>query len=409
MTELLRSSFTWLDYSEHERRRMVDVIHAMQEKGTRDELGIGTIRDGLADLLFPGTGTVQRRARYFLFIPWIYQELEGREISSRDVTETARLREIELIAALLKGGEKAGGIIGIDARANLQRLPSNIYWQGLRAWGIRRYSGSQNQYHRSLDGWYLLKRARPTIDRGENYDDGALRLNWHPAIPSPPQGWRMESNFRLMKEEARFLRDSILNHCAGSLLAHLITLDRVLGKSEFPWQSDQYRNFPVKNKHELVHARNFSEVIHGAALLYNLLLARKADKGDIVDAYREAIQEWSRMVQDRGAELFNWDVSSFWALLHQNGVGVSPRTVTFVSQWIDRVQNTRDPAKLADDIQAQQYIRDRELQLKRGLARLENPRALELWNGAAGAGRLDLRWSVASQMVNDILEGLKSA
>jgi len=46
---------------------MVD-IHALQEKGT-DELRIGTIRDGLADLLFPGTGNRSEESAIFHFHP----------------------------------------------------------------------------------------------------------------------------------------------------------------------------------------------------------------------------------------------------------------------------------------------------------------------------------------------------
>src|SRR3712207_8105184 len=70
---VVASSFTWLDYSEHERRQMLDVIHLFDEKTTRDELGIGVVRDAFADMFFPGTSTIQTRARYFLFIPWIYR------------------------------------------------------------------------------------------------------------------------------------------------------------------------------------------------------------------------------------------------------------------------------------------------------------------------------------------------
>ena len=49
---------------------------ALNEPGTLDELGIGPIRDTIADTLFPGTSTIQTRARYFLFIPWILQKAE---------------------------------------------------------------------------------------------------------------------------------------------------------------------------------------------------------------------------------------------------------------------------------------------------------------------------------------------
>src|SRR4051794_31219048 len=147
------STFTWLDYSEHERRRMLDVIKQFEERDTRDELGLGSIRDAFADMLFPGTSTIQTRARYFLFIPWLYRNLEHEGVSSANVEHIARDRELALIETLVNAGE-TDGVIGIDARRRLQRLPSSIYWRGLLLWGILRFEGSADQYHRSLDGFY---------------------------------------------------------------------------------------------------------------------------------------------------------------------------------------------------------------------------------------------------------------
>jgi hypothetical protein len=34
------SAFVWLDYSERERRKMLDVVDLFREHDTRDELGI---------------------------------------------------------------------------------------------------------------------------------------------------------------------------------------------------------------------------------------------------------------------------------------------------------------------------------------------------------------------------------
>ena len=59
------SSFIWLDYSEHERQRMLDVIDLFSERSTVDELGLGTVRIVFADKLFSGTSTIQTRAKYF--------------------------------------------------------------------------------------------------------------------------------------------------------------------------------------------------------------------------------------------------------------------------------------------------------------------------------------------------------
>jgi uncharacterized protein DUF6361 len=72
------SIFTRLDYSEHERRRMLDTTAPFGQSTTRDECGLGGIRDAVADLLFPGTGAIQTRAKYRLFISWIYVLLERK-------------------------------------------------------------------------------------------------------------------------------------------------------------------------------------------------------------------------------------------------------------------------------------------------------------------------------------------
>jgi hypothetical protein len=49
----MSSMFTWVDFAEDDRRKMADVIALFAEKDTRDELGLGGVRDTFADLLFP--------------------------------------------------------------------------------------------------------------------------------------------------------------------------------------------------------------------------------------------------------------------------------------------------------------------------------------------------------------------
>lgn len=43
------SSFAWLDYDEAERDRMQEALTKFREQDTRDEIGVGVIRDALAD------------------------------------------------------------------------------------------------------------------------------------------------------------------------------------------------------------------------------------------------------------------------------------------------------------------------------------------------------------------------
>ena len=161
----MTSSFTWLDYSENDRQKMQDVLDQLGERTTRDELGIGGIRDAFADLLFPGTTTIQTAAKYFLFVPWMYVQLEQKNVPSKDVLAIVRKFEVELSKTLSAAAaedvdEDVHGIIGRRAGENLKRTASSVYWQGLLQWGIRRFSGSQDGYHRSLDKLYLRRNGR---------------------------------------------------------------------------------------------------------------------------------------------------------------------------------------------------------------------------------------------------------
>ena len=64
----------WVDFSKEERDKALGFLQALQEQGAVDELGIGTIRDQIADALFPGTSTLITRAKYYLLVPCIIRE-----------------------------------------------------------------------------------------------------------------------------------------------------------------------------------------------------------------------------------------------------------------------------------------------------------------------------------------------
>lgn len=124
------SYLAWIDFDPEERRRAQTLIDLFKEPEARDELGLGTIRDGLADLLFPGTSTIQTRLRYMLFIPWVYREAQSRKTSQAERVVIARNLEFDLSEALLEGGER-DDVIGRLAGKDLKRLASSVYWAGL--------------------------------------------------------------------------------------------------------------------------------------------------------------------------------------------------------------------------------------------------------------------------------------
>jgi len=402
----MRSSFSWLDYSEHERRKMFDVIRSFDDKDTRDELGIGTIRDAFSDLLFPGTSTIQTRAGYFLFVPWIYRRLEQQEVPSAKIEEKARKMETQLIYSLMRSRD-TDGVIGKEKREDLKRLPSNVYWQGLGRWGIRLFNGSQDQYHRSLDRWHQEMRREQRND--DNDSIGDVMSNWHDGLPEQPADFPDKASFRLRRGDAGYLLQRVLHRTQGTLMAFLASEGKPLSDAEFIWQAPEYANCSSVVLEHIVHAHYFSEIIHGAALIYNLMLAEKLKHDSRVKVYRQCVQKWSADLETGCKMWGTWDLSRFWGIVTSANPNVPRTTRCFVDTWLDMFRATRTAEAMADEPRVRVLIQERERHLKKGLARLENRRALELWSGAAGTRQLDFRWAIARRILNDILEGIHGA
>jgi hypothetical protein len=404
------STFVWLDYSERERRKMLDVVDLFREHDTRDELGIGSVRDAFADMLFPGTSTIMTRARYFLLVPWAYQKLEKQRVGSAEIGAKARRAELSLVQPI-EESEDNDGNIGKLAKTTLKRLPSSVYWQGLAVWGIRSFAGAQAQYHRSLDRYYTQvthHRGRAT-ERDAEHDD-LVSPNWHAGLVKARDGFPAKCSLSLTRGEAEYLaeRISLSPGCAGSLLAELVALPKRSGHIEFPWEHPHSAKLPVRLREILDHAQNFSEVMHGAPLLYNLMLAEQSRWKEGVSQYVQDLAEWAHTIAKRARVLAQWDRKRFWEIVRSTNPRVTARTNDFINAWWD-LALASGAAQISTSTTARLLISDRERQLKKSLARLDNPRAQELWNGSSGTARLEYRWGISQRLLRDIFDGLEKA
>lgn len=403
----MASNFTWLDYSEYERQKMLEIIDIIREEETRDELGLGTVRDAFADFFFPGTSTIQTRARYFLFIPWLYLEIEKRHYPSHEAPNRSRKLQDRLRQGLCNGKEE-GGVIGSRAGIDVQRLPSNIYWQGLRKWNILRYSGSENDYVRQLDSFYLRQKIALPIEKEETPDRPAS--NWDLRLPKPPENWLDESSFRLDKNEAEYLIERVRFSNSRSMLAFLLSEGKHIPEGAgFPWALSGIEGMPEVLKLTLKHARSFSEVMHGAALLYNLILAEQISADDLASDYLDDIQEWWQRIHEDPNILESWKLNEFRGLLGDPILArINVSTWLFIEQWVSFVRNSRDVSMIRTSKSIRNLIENRERRLKNGRMRIGSSRAKEDWNGASGTGQLDYRWNrPVRDLVNDILQPLE--
>ena len=410
------STFTWLQFDDEQARRARELVRALSEPGTLDSLGIGTIRDGFANILLPGTSTIQTRARYFLLVPWAVRLVEASRPSSRANYDN-RLREIEVatIDALKLGEPSARGIIGVERGRKTRNLASTVYWSGLATWGIRAAADLTRADVRDVT---LAPRPSRRNDDGEStplaiWDD----------IPDPPSGFPdeplsilptpEEADYLLSKmatTRSRTVMDKVQNAPGRpTLLAEVARSPQTAG-AEHIWDiPNALLGDELTALVELAHG--FATAIQGARLRYlDLLFERKATMGGEPLAGRAElnvhIAAWLAEMSRDEARMHAWRarIPEMFELLAEYGVTVRPSTRDFVATWSTAAVEDA-PAALASSALAD-LITDREARLKKLSARLTHDSPLHAWNGELlGIDQLDFRWGVARGHILDCLEG----
>jgi hypothetical protein len=393
----MASSLSWIDFSAADRERMHRAMALFQDRETRDELGLGTIRDAFSDVLFPGTSTIMTRLRYFLFVPWIYRELEEERVRSEAVARRLRVLEEELIRQLNRTND--AGVVGGRAVDAVQRTPSSIYWAGVQRWGIAQFAGSQAQYHQEFD---RIRARRLALDVPD--DEGVERATlstWHPQLPPPPEEWRTTATFALTVDEAEFVLGRLIALHPKSLLAWLAARPEAPAL-DFAWELLPLRSeLPETLQQRLQLARRFSFAFHGATWLYNLQLAEQARRDELAADHRASLAAWAANPERRDLE-GDW-LRDVWALADEQRARVPHPTRAFVHAWVAECLSDHD---FGSSPLARRLVREREVRLKGSRSRFTNRRALETWNGRSGVARLQFRWGVAQRILRDLCDGL---
>ncbi|HJP60616.1 MAG TPA: DUF6361 family protein, partial [Gemmatimonadaceae bacterium] len=218
------------------------MISRLAEHDTVDELGIGSVRDAISEILFPATSVIHTRARYFFFVPWIYLQLEDSRTSSEKIASAARKAEISLIEVLL-ASDDAEGTIGSRARQGLKILPSAIYWAALHRLGIRSFRGTRDRYHRSLDRFYA-NRVLARRNRDEELVERFRTSNWDQHLPAPARDFPNSASLRLRKVEAEYLRERIIFSAPKSLYRYLVESSDPVADADYPWEYPAFHELP---------------------------------------------------------------------------------------------------------------------------------------------------------------------
>lgn len=273
----------WIDFSKNERDKVLGVLDSLTEQGTLDELGIAPIRDGFADIFFPGTSTLQTHAKYFLIVPYACKDLELSETTDPNKAYNS-LYEVERLTAeiLRRNNPKELGIIGGDyanRREWIKRPPSVLYWAGLRRYGIFSGNLSLSEY---LKATCALKRDKDTLKKLGNRNDvedcddkdaGATQTVRFFSLPTYRSNWKDNLTINLTKEEAEFLKNKIKLAAPNSLLAYLLNTKNkeFFNCTSFAAVSSIIDDEKLKADCEM--AVSFSNFLYVLRVVYNIVIS----------------------------------------------------------------------------------------------------------------------------------------
>ncbi len=397
--------FGWIDYSSEHRKKVMAVLDALSAPGAVDELGIGQIRDGFANKLFPGTSTLQTRAKYFFIVPYILMELEKRQ----GLSPKSLLGELERIEGdiidLFKNKGNIVGYIGENSGRNIKRKPSSIYWSGLRVFGFfrhpslsiegyARYVCSVNQ--EMLNQIMLGKRLS---DDNQNDDEDAHKCLsvsglWY-CLPPPEEKWLEKIDIELSRQEAEYLKSRITKseHSKDSLLAFMSNCDAETVRSIDRFSNiGSFLDIPFHIKQEYEMARRFSDFVYGANIRYNVILTDRQNKKPL-----EMWDDWvdSFFVKQSFAS-YNADEAMNYLRIN------NPRLRRFLNSW-------KENFLLQDEEAIDDLIIKREIELKgRERAKIRNPEYYTpADSGTLVGGKLNYRFGNVYRLLDDIFSGLE--
>ena len=296
----------WIDFSRSERNKVLSVLDMLSEAGTLDELGIAPIRDGFANLFFPGTSTVQTRAKYFLIVPYILKDMEHEPESNLNrLLSILNECEKECAEQFLKNNGDQTGIIGsrsLVANSWVKRTPVEIYWSGLRNYGIFTDKNlSFIEYFRIICSMKKekinLKNSRNRGDKVDEkeYDDrdaGEYYSMHFWNIPTYVKEWRDNLNIKLSKDEGKFLKKQIITSFPESMMSYILENNQqdILACNSFKDLCSIIQIFPSEMQRDYKLADEFSDFLYVIRTIYNLIVSDEKNE--------KANSEWERLQGD---------------------------------------------------------------------------------------------------------------
>lgn len=390
----------WIDFSKTERSKILSVLDLLTQDSTLDELGIAPIRDGFSNLFFPGTSTIQTRAKYFFIVPYALKELElSSETNPNRLLKALSEIERECGETFLEQNKNENGIIGKRSLQNgkwVKRSPADIYWAGLRKYGI--FTGGNISLTEYVRASCVLKNQKTTLKNLGNRNDSAednetddknagnlFKMQFW-KMPLYNEYWFDNLSMPLTEAEGAFLKDQIIHNCPDTLITYILENDitDILDCESFFELGALMPNFPEHIQEDYALALAFSDFMYVVRTLYNIMVS------DSQNAF--ANEEFERLKEEM-TDRANIDIDH---ILLKLGV-----IKTDLKNFLKQIQ----ACMIEKDIEGmKKHIKAREILLKgANRAKTAHPGEFnpDAWIGGA---ELDYRFNNAKTIIRDIFE-----
>ena len=406
----------WIDFSKEDKSNALNVINSLKDKGVLDELGFGVIRQAFANYFFPGTSTIQTRAKYFLIIPYELQDYIriGHKPNS-DAAGFIKQAQVSINKTERWVGQylinncttdpQASGIIGARTLASkswVERPPLSIYWNGLRIYHFFRNDNPNFTYNDFLTAIYNLERnklASKISTNDDNKDDKNDSDAGNFSKKSPlikldtyKRGWDKEVDIELTQDEAVFLRNRIITSVPDSIMALLLKEDIDLEDCINAGYNNSFELFSKVIKEyvddETAKILELANILNDFYYITMLRYSYQLCKGEVEDI----VEKWNKAYPNVKKISNSFDIDDLFKTMNIK----NPKLRIFLFKLKE--------AFLKDDIeQADFLIRKREFALKTNRAKLSKPDYKDLEAGTYS--KFDYRLSNAWAIIRDIRNG----
>ncbi|MET3916848.1 hypothetical protein ABID97_003630 [Variovorax sp. OAS795] len=393
------SRWEWLDFDEAESKQVRDFLSQGVDGEGVDPLRLGaSVRDRMADHLFPGTSTQYTRLRYVLLTSAILRK-KGATIGNLPQSQTM------LNVALGMANPDEKGVIG---RRRPERDFVHLYWSALRTWKLLTPVTADPRDITVPNGLVAMQSKVATDEEGSPLLEH--RVQWDPKVVMlADQFWgdpsettrpsihctRAEVNFILGQWEA------LPGNPPLAVMASQLKKGRRLSMVNYPWEMAV--GSCADTRADFARAKAVSLICWSAQLAYNFALleaARRLEaKGQETTTWQQQNQDlgatqkridklfttWKEAFDSERATLAPWTEPSHWEPLG------SESSRTFLASTAQRLVAGSTALKSA---QWSAWVRQRET--VNPAPKLSNDHHLAAWSGTPEmARRWDFRWGAS--------------